>query len=68
MPLVEPLEDGQYPAELADFFNVTLGGTPNSVRTMAYRPEIARAFTALNIAVMQCHVSMAGETCLPNRS
>ena len=54
MPLVEPLPadyDGEI-AELAEFFNVTLGFPPNSVLTMIRRPEIARAFTALNRAVM----------------
>lgn len=61
MPLIDPLEDGEYPAELADFFNITLGGTPNSVRTMARRPEIARAFTNLNIAVMECHGKLTSE-------
>jgi uncharacterized peroxidase-related enzyme len=34
------------------FFKGPLGVVPNSVRTMAHRPEIARAFTNLNIAVM----------------
>jgi uncharacterized peroxidase-related enzyme len=39
-------------AELAAFFNTTLGFPPNSVLTMQRRPEIARAFIALNKAVM----------------
>ena len=54
MPLVEPLpadHDAEI-AELAEFFNVTLGFPPNSVLTMMRRPEIAGAFTALNRAVM----------------
>jgi hypothetical protein len=34
------------------FFKGPLGVIPNSVRTMAHRPDIARAFTNLNIAVM----------------
>ena len=54
MPLVDPLaadHDAEI-AELAEFFNVTLGFPPNSVLTMMRRPEIARTFTALNRAVM----------------
>ncbi len=61
MPLVKPLAVADTPAELADFFNITLGGTPNSIRTMAYRPEIARAFTALNQAVMTNHGQLTDE-------
>ncbi|MFW5641509.1 MAG: carboxymuconolactone decarboxylase family protein [Roseicyclus sp.] len=34
------------------FFRGPLGVIPNSVRTMARRPPIARAFTDLNVAVM----------------
>jgi len=54
MPLVAPLaadHDGEV-AELARFFNETLGFPPNSVLTMQRRPEIAKAFIALNKAVM----------------
>ena len=54
MPLVTPLpadHDAQV-AELATFFNETLGFCPNSVLTMQRRPAIARAFIALNKAVM----------------
>ncbi len=54
MALVAPLpvdHDAEI-AELAEFFNVTLGFPPNSVLTMMRRPDIARAFTALNRAVM----------------
>ncbi len=54
MALVEPLptdHDAQV-AELARFFNTTLGFPPNSVLTMMRRPAIARAFTELNRAVM----------------
>lgn len=40
-------------AELAKFFNETLGFPPNSVLTMQRRPEIAAAFIALNKAVMK---------------
>ncbi len=56
MALVEPLtEDEMEPAlrEEVQFFKGPLGVIPNSVRTMAHRPEIARAFTNLNIAVMR---------------
>jgi uncharacterized peroxidase-related enzyme len=54
VPLVEPLaadHDAEV-AELARFFNETLGFPPNSVLTMQRRPEIAKAFIALNKAVM----------------
>ncbi len=57
MPVVEPLaEDALGPDLLAElsFFKGPLGVIPNSVRTMARRPEIARAFTELNKAVMTC--------------
>lgn len=54
MALVEPLAADHDPevAELARFFNETLGFPPNSVLTMQRRPEIAKAFIALNKAVM----------------
>jgi uncharacterized peroxidase-related enzyme len=55
MPLVEPLaadHDAEV-AELARFFNETLGFPPNSVLTMQRRPPIAKAFIELNKAVMQ---------------
>ena len=54
MPLVTPLTADHSPevAELSRFFNETLGFTPNSVLTMQRRPEIAKAFIALNKAVM----------------
>jgi len=53
-PLVTPLPTDHDPAvaELARFFNTTLGFAPNSVLTMMRRPAIARAFTELNRAVM----------------
>ncbi|TXK64319.1 carboxymuconolactone decarboxylase family protein [Alkalisalibacterium limincola] len=54
MPLVTPLpadHDAEV-AELAKFFNETLGFCPNSVLTMQRRPAIARAFIELNKAVM----------------
>ena len=54
MPLVTPLpadHDAEI-AELARFFEGTLGFAPNSVLTMMRRPALARAFTELNRAVM----------------
>ncbi len=55
MPLVTPLPPDHDPdvAELATFFNETLGFCPNSVLTMQRRPHIAKAFIQLNKAVMQ---------------
>lgn len=54
MPLVAPLPADHNPeiAELATFFEGTLGFAPNSVLTMMRRPALARAFTDLNRAVM----------------
>ena len=55
MPLVTPLppdHDAEV-AELALFFNETLGFCPNSVLTMQRRPAIAKAFIQLNKAVME---------------
>ena len=57
MPVIEPLDEDQMDSELRDyvqFFKGPLGVVPNSVRTMARRPKIAKAFTDLNIAVMEC--------------
>jgi uncharacterized peroxidase-related enzyme len=54
MPLITPLppdHDAEV-AELARFFNETLGFCPNSVLTMQRRPAIAKAFIGLNKAVM----------------
>lgn len=55
MPLVMPLpsDHSAEVAELAKFFNETLGFPPNSVLTMQRRPEIAKTFIALNKAVMR---------------
>lgn len=55
LPLVTPLPADHDPevAELAKFFNETLGFPPNSVLTMQRRPAIAMAFIALNKAVME---------------
>ena len=55
MPLVDPLptDADRNVAELAEFFNETLGYCPNSVLTMQRRPAITKAFIELNKAVMQ---------------
>ncbi len=55
MPLVNPLapDANEEVAELARFFNETLGFCPNSVLTMQRRPAIAKAFINLNMAVME---------------
>jgi uncharacterized peroxidase-related enzyme len=55
MPLVHPLpaNHSDEVARLAVFFESTLGFPPNSVLTMQRRPEIAKAFTHLNRAVME---------------
>ena len=51
MALVTPLatDENEEVAELARFFNETLGFCPNSVLTMQRRPAIAKAFINLNI-------------------
>lgn len=64
MAVVRPLDEEEMePAlrEQVQFFKGPLGVVPNSVRTMAHRPEVARAFTALNVAVMQCHGKVTPE-------
>jgi uncharacterized peroxidase-related enzyme len=64
MTLVAPLQDEDIDQDLLDevqFFKGPLGVIPNSVRTMARRPAIASTFTALNIAVMQCHGAVTAE-------
>ena len=55
MPLVPPLaaDANEEVAELARFFNETLGFCPNSVLTMQRRPAIAKAFINLNMAGME---------------
>ena len=54
MPLIKPLDPSHDPetADLAAFFNETLGFCPNSVLTMQHRPAISKAFINLNKAVM----------------
>ncbi|MEL6250467.1 MAG: carboxymuconolactone decarboxylase family protein [Bacteroidota bacterium] len=54
-PLVSPLDRNSNPemAEMADFYQETLGFTPNSLFTMAHRPRISEAFLEMNRAVME---------------
>ena len=54
MALVKPLspDTNKEVAELAKFFNETLGFCPNSVLTMQIRPDIAKSFIDLNKSVM----------------
>jgi len=64
MALVSPLDEDQMDPELREFvqfFKGPLGVVPNSVRTMARRPRVARAFTELNMAVMECHGAVTPE-------
>ena len=56
MALVRALEEEELDPSLREkvgFFKGPLGVIPASVRTMARRPHIAEAFTALNVAVMK---------------
>ena len=54
-PLVFPLDRNatQEAKEMADFYEETLGFTPNSLFTMMHRPRIAKAFLEMNQAVME---------------
>jgi len=64
MPLIKPLEENEMDPDLLEFvqfFKGTLGVIPNSVRTMARRPAVAKAFTDLNMAVMQCEGKVTPE-------
>jgi uncharacterized peroxidase-related enzyme len=64
MAVTRPLRDEEFdPAllESVQFFKGPLGVIPNSVRTMARRPAIARAFTELNTAVMRCEGKVTPE-------
>ncbi|MGV6887772.1 carboxymuconolactone decarboxylase family protein [Rhodophyticola sp. SM2404] len=64
MALVRPLEEDEMDPALAEhvqFFKGPLGVIPNSVRTMAHRSPIARAFTDLNVAVMTDYGSVTPE-------
>ena len=54
-PLVSPLDRNstKQSREMADFYDETLGFTPNSLFTMMHRPRIAKAFLEMNQAVME---------------
>jgi uncharacterized peroxidase-related enzyme len=54
-PLVSPIdrEGNKEAQEMAEFYNETLGFTPNSLFTMMHRPRIAKAFLEMNQAVME---------------
>ncbi len=54
-PLVSPLDRNANPEarKMADFYQETLGFTPNSLFTMMHRPRIAAAFLEMNQAVME---------------
>ncbi len=63
MALISPLSPSanEDVAELAKFFNETLGFCPNSVLTMQIRPDIAKSFIDLNKAVMANHGRVASD-------
>ncbi len=62
MPLVNPIEISDHSVKkLVKFFNETLGFCPNSVLTMQRRPNIAKAFVELNMAVMENHGQLTSE-------
>ena len=54
-PLVYPLDRNatKEAQEMADFYDETLGFTPNSLFTMMHRPRISAAFMEMNKAVME---------------
>ena len=54
-PLVHPLDKNANPElkEMAEFYEETLGFTPNSLFTMMHRPRISEAFLEMNRAVME---------------
>lgn len=54
-PLVSPLDRDSNPelAEMVNFYEETLGFTPNSLFTMMHRPRISQAFLEMNQAVME---------------
>ena len=54
-PLVKPLDRNanKEAQAMADFYQETLGFTPNSLFTMMHRPRIAAAFLEMNQAVME---------------
>ena len=54
-PLVSPLDRKSNPEfeEMINFYEETLGFTPNSLFTMMHRPRISSAFLEMNQAVME---------------
>ena len=54
-PLVNPIDQlaSAESREMAEFYQETLGFTPNSLFTMMHRPRIAKAFLEMNQAVME---------------
>ena len=54
-PLVQPLDRDSNPElqEMIDFYEETLGFTPNSLFTMMHRPRISEAFLEMNQSVME---------------
>ena len=54
-PLVNPIDgnSSKKAQEMLNFYNETLGFTPNSLFTMMHRPRIADAFLEMNKAVME---------------
>ncbi len=54
-PVVKPLDRNanKETEEMANFYDETLGFTPNSLFTMMHRPRIAYAFMEMNKAVME---------------
>jgi uncharacterized peroxidase-related enzyme len=54
-PLVSPLDrnSNKEARDMAEFYQETLGFTPNSLFTMMHRPRIAKAFLEMNQAVME---------------
>ena len=62
MPLISPINISDPEVqELVNFFNETLGFCPNSVLTMQIRPEIAKNFVQLNMAVMENYGELTSE-------
>ena len=54
-PLVQPINRDSNPElqEMIDFYEETLGFTPNSLFTMMHRPRISIAFLEMNQSVME---------------
>ncbi len=64
MEIVKPLDENDIDSTLLkkiQFFKGPLGVIPSSVKTMSYHPNLADAFTNLNIAVMECKGAVTPE-------